>query len=251
MQLKLQAIAGLISLRFAMQQGANLSRHCWLRGIYGRHVYCSILISSVTLMPFSLQSHNTIRMHGMSARHWSDVRAIYKEALSAGCLPGTAKLPTGTNWDKLHLPHSRFVATSIAGEVLGWAALRSLAIHDFPAGVAEATVFVACAAQGQGVGRQLLASLIAASEANGIWTLQVSTLGKHPACRRLYEGAGFREVGRRERIDQVHGVWRDLVLLERRSAVVGTEDLRLLPYSSPMARSYHRVAPAPHPAQVG
>ena len=90
-------------------------------------------------------------------------------------------------------------------------------------GVAEVSVYVASAARGRGVGQQLLAALVTESETNSLWTLQAGIFPENIASLRLHAGAGFREVGRRERIGQLHGVWRDTMLLERRSAVVGAE----------------------------
>jgi L-amino acid N-acyltransferase YncA len=88
-------------------------------------------------------------------------------------------------------------------------------------GVAEVSVYIATEARGQGVGRQLLAALVAESEAQGLWTLQAGIFPENTASVRLHEALGFRQVGRRERISQLAGVWRDTLLLERRSAVVG------------------------------
>ena len=71
------------------------------------------------------------------------------------------------------------------------------------------------------MGRQLLARLIRESEGAGIWTLQAGIFPENTASVRLHIAAGFREVGRRERIGCMNGRWRDTVLLERRSAIVG------------------------------
>ena len=173
----------------------------------------------------------------MGAQHWPTVRGIYKEVLVSGDLSFASRLPSGNHWNKLHLPHGRLVATNKTCRVLGWAALRPIAAHDLPAGVAEAHVYVSAAAQGQGIGRLLLAGLVRASEAHGIWTLQISTFAENRRCQRLYTGAGFRVVGRRERIGQHHGIWRDLVLLERRSTAIGTKDTPLFPVSLPQGAS--------------
>jgi phosphinothricin acetyltransferase len=89
------------------------------------------------------------------------------------------------------------------------------------AGVAEVSVYVASAARGRGVGKLLLEALIAESERHGIWTLQTGIFPENAASVALHRGCGFREVGRRERLGQMHGVWRDVLLFERRSAVVG------------------------------
>ncbi|WP_350356611.1 GNAT family N-acetyltransferase [Hymenobacter canadensis] len=88
-------------------------------------------------------------------------------------------------------------------------------------GVGEVSVYVAAEARGQGVGRLLLAALVAEAEAHGMWTLQAGIFPENTASVRLHEATGFRVVGRRERIGQLHGHWRDTLLLERRSSLVG------------------------------
>jgi L-amino acid N-acyltransferase YncA len=87
--------------------------------------------------------------------------------------------------------------------------------------VAEVSIYVAERARGRGVGRELMSQLIAASDANGIWTLQAGIFPENAASIALHERAGFRIVGRRERLGQMNGRWRDVVLMERRSAVAG------------------------------
>ncbi|HMK20993.1 MAG TPA: GNAT family N-acetyltransferase, partial [Terriglobales bacterium] len=105
--------------------------------------------------------------------------------------------------------------------ILGWAALSPVSARKVYAGVAEVSVYVAGAAQGRGIGKDLLAALIEESEANGIWSLQASIFPENVASIRLHEACGFRVVGRRERIAQLEGRWRDTVILERRSQRVG------------------------------
>jgi L-amino acid N-acyltransferase YncA len=83
---------------------------------------------------------------------------------------------------------------------------------------------VTASARGQGVGTALLRALIEASERAGIWTLQGSIFPENGASRALFRACGFREVGRRERIGRLSGVWRDTILVEHRSRVVGAED---------------------------
>lgn len=107
------------------------------------------------------------------------------------------------------------------GQVLGWAALSPVSSRCVYGGVAEVSVYVAGAARGRGAGRQLLAALVADSETHGIWTLQAGIFPENTTSICIHAGEGFREVGRRERIGQLHGVWRDTLLLERRSTVVG------------------------------
>jgi phosphinothricin acetyltransferase len=108
------------------------------------------------------------------------------------------------------------------GGLIGWAALSAVSRRPCYAGVAEASVYVAADARGRGVGRALLEALIEESERNGIWSLYGATFPENTASVQLQLACGFRIVGRRERIAQHHGVWRDTIITERRSTVVGT-----------------------------
>lgn len=160
----------------------------------------------------------------MTATHWPAVRAIYLEGLATGTATFATEAPAYPAWDAGHLPTGRLAATDETGTVRGWAALSPVSGRCVYAGVAEVSVYVAAAARGRGVGRALLAALIAESEQNGLWTLQAGIFPENTASVRLHEAAGFRQVGRRERIGQRRGVWHDTLLLERRSTVVGTTD---------------------------
>ena len=158
----------------------------------------------------------------LAPTHWLAVRSIYEQGLATGQATFTTEAPSWEEWDHSHLAHSRLVAVADAvGPVLGWAALSPVSSRCVYGGVAEVSVYVAAEARGQGVGRHLLAGLVAASEAQGIWTLQAGIFPENLASVRLHEAAGFRVVGRRERISQLRGQWRDTLLLERRSARVG------------------------------
>ena len=157
----------------------------------------------------------------LTAAHWPMVHAIYEEGIATGNATFTTEAPAWDAWDNSHLAHSRLVAHNEAGPLLGWAALSPVSNRCVYGGVGEVSVYVGTAARGRGVGRQLLAALITESEANGIWTLQAGIFPENIASVRIHTEADFREVGRRERIGQHHGVWRDTLLLERRSAVVG------------------------------
>src|SRR5712692_8405534 len=77
-------------------------------------------------------------------------------------------------------------------------------------------------AWGRGLGKRLLQAVIDSSERHGIWTLCGAPFPENAASIQLQLACGFRIVGRRERIAQHHGVWRDTVLTERRSQVVGS-----------------------------
>ncbi len=114
----------------------------------------------------------------------------------------------------------RLVA-SLENRIVGWAALSPVSSRCVYGGVAEVSIYVAEDARGRGVGRQLLPALVEASERNSIWTLQAGIFPENQASIRLHKQAGFRIVGRRERLGRMNGVWCDIVLMERRSAVVG------------------------------
>ncbi|MGH9935579.1 MAG: GNAT family N-acetyltransferase, partial [Blastocatellia bacterium] len=130
--------------------------------------------------------------------------------------------PSWDAWDAGHLPHSRLAAVQ-GEELLGWAALSPVSNRCVYAGVAEVSVYVAAPARGRGVGAALMRALIEASERHGVWTLQSSVFPENHASIALHLNHGFRELGRREHVAQLHGVWRDTVLLERRSRAVGVD----------------------------
>ena len=153
---------------------------------------------------------------------WPVVRAIYLEGIATGNATFETEAPAWAAWDAAHFPAPRLVAVS--GEtIIGWAALTRVSTRMVYAGVAEVSVYVANDARGSGVGGALLEQLISESEANDIWTLQASIFPENTASLSLHKSCGFREVGRRERIGKMNGVWRDTVLLERRSGVAGSD----------------------------
>ena len=158
----------------------------------------------------------------MAARHWDQVAAIYREGIATGHATFETVAPSFEQWDQSHLPRARLIARH--GEVIaGWAALSPVSQRRVYAGVAEVSVYVAATARGSGVGKKLLAALIDESERNGIWTLQAGIFPENLASIALHTACGFREVGRRERIGKMKGVWRDTILLERRSLEVGID----------------------------
>jgi phosphinothricin acetyltransferase len=156
----------------------------------------------------------------LTARHWAAVCSIYLEGIASRNATFETEAPRWEVWDSNHLPVCRFVAV-FAADVVGWSALSPVSRRAAYRGVAEVSVYVTESHHGKGVGRRLLAELIRAAENAGIWTLQASVFPENHATIRLHEAAGFRTVGRRERIAQLDGVWRDTLLLERRSSTVG------------------------------
>ena len=156
----------------------------------------------------------------MRPEDWERVAAIYREGIASGHATFEINVPTFAEWDRAHLAAARLIAHQ-NGSIVGWAALTQVSQRRVYVGVAEVSVYVASTARGSGVGRKLLAGLIEESERNGIWTLQAGIFPENTASLALHHAAGFREVGRRERIGKMNGVWRDTILLERRSQTVG------------------------------
>jgi phosphinothricin acetyltransferase len=156
----------------------------------------------------------------MSAGDWGDVARIYADAIAGGDATFETEVPDWERFDGSHLPGHRLIAVTEAGPV-GWAALTPVSGRCVYAGVAEVSVYAAADARGHGVGTALLAALITSAEAGGVWTLQAGMFPENTASVRLHERAGFRLVGRRERLGRLRGEWRDVLLLERRSRVVG------------------------------
>lgn len=154
----------------------------------------------------------------LSAEHWQQVRQIYQEGIETGQATFETAAPDWETWDRGHLPAVRLVALQ-DDSVRGWAALSAVSARAVYSGVAEVSVYVGAASRGQGIGRLLLEHLITESEANAIWTLQASIFPENESSVTLHQRCGFRVVGIRRRIGQLHGAWRDTVLLERRSEV--------------------------------
>ncbi len=151
--------------------------------------------------------------------HWQSVKTIYERGLATGNASFQTSAPSWEEWDAAHLKHSRIVALQ-NNAVAGWAALTPVSGRCVYAGVAEVSVYVDPASSGQGLGKQLLEALIMESEKNGLWTLQAGIFLENIASLHIHKRTGFRQVGIRERIGQMHGIWRDTVLLERRSKTV-------------------------------
>jgi L-amino acid N-acyltransferase YncA len=163
----------------------------------------------------------TVRVRGMTAADWPAVRAIYEAGIATGQATFETSAPAWELWHGDHLQACRLVADE-DGELLGWAALTKVSGRCVYAGVAEVSVYVAPAARGRGIGRELLAALVDESEHAGLWTLQAGIFPENEASLALHQRCGFRVVGRRERLGKMNGAWRDVLLLERRSTTAGT-----------------------------
>jgi|SRR3984957_5160341 L-amino acid N-acyltransferase YncA len=157
----------------------------------------------------------------LTAEHWEAVCSIYLEGIATGNATFQRTAPEWEEWDAGHLRSCRMVARS-EGQIVGWAALSQVSTRPVYRGVAEVSIYVGESARGRGIGANLMAQLIAASEAEGIWTLQAGIFPENTSSIALHTKAGFRVVGTRSKLGCMHGRWRDVVLLERRSLVAGT-----------------------------
>lgn len=156
----------------------------------------------------------------MKPDDWEQVRSIFLEGIATGYTTFETDAPSWEKWDAGHLQFARLVARW-GDRVLGWAALSPVSKRDAYRGVAELSVSIEEQCRGQGIGRALLEALIEESERNDIWTLQAAIFPENTASVKLHLRCGFREVGRRERIGKLNGSWRDTLLFERRSNIVG------------------------------
>jgi phosphinothricin acetyltransferase len=161
-----------------------------------------------------------LEIRDMESADRADVSEIYREGIDTARATFETVVPPYEAWDQAHLARPRLVAVC-GSQVLGWAALSPVSRRAVYAGVAEVSVYVSIAFQGQGIGQTLLRALIDRAEEAGIWTMQAGIFAINQASRSLHRRSGFREVGIRERIGQLNGVWHDVVLMERRSARVG------------------------------
>jgi L-amino acid N-acyltransferase YncA len=155
------------------------------------------------------------------SEHWEAVKAIYEDGIATGNATFQTSTPADwEQWDKQHLPHSRFVVKA-EGNVIGWVALAPTSTRECYSGVCELSIYMDNNHRGKGIGTLLMNAVIESSEAAGVWCLYSSTFPENKASIGLQKKFGFRVIGYRDKIAQQKGVWRDTVLLERRSVVVG------------------------------
>jgi L-amino acid N-acyltransferase YncA len=160
-----------------------------------------------------------MRIEPMTEAHAAAVLAIYQAGIDEGDATFETQAPAWPEFTAARLPGHRYVARTGA-DVLGWVAVSPVSGRCVYAGVVEHSVYVHPAARGQGVGRQLLDTLVTSTEAAGIWTIQSGIFPENTASVALHHTVGFRDVGIRERIGQHYGRWRDVLLLERRSPLI-------------------------------
>jgi L-amino acid N-acyltransferase YncA len=157
-----------------------------------------------------------MEIRAMRTDDWPAVKTIYEQGIATRLATFETEVPAWEAWDGSHLAGPRLVAEE-DGEVMGWAALSPVSRRPCYAGVVEESVYVAEGARGRGLGTALLDRLCTDAEAAGIWTIQTSIFPENVASIELHRRCGFRVVGTRERIAQLDGVWRDTVLMERRT----------------------------------
>jgi phosphinothricin acetyltransferase len=156
----------------------------------------------------------------MTHAHASDVLSIYEAGIATGNATFQTFAPEWPEWDQSHVKSCRLVASE-NDTVLGWAALTPVSGRCVYAGVAEVSVYVATDAQGKGIGKRLLEALVKESEQNNFWTLQAGIFPENTGSLKIHDGCGFRVVGHREKIGKMGDRWRDTLLLERRSTLIG------------------------------
>jgi Sortase and related acyltransferases len=161
------------------------------------------------------------RTEEMKQSDWEQVKNIYLEGIKTGVATFQSEAPTWESWDKGHLDCCRLVARSQC-DILGWVALSPTSSRSCYEGVVEVSIYIDEKYKGQGVGTELLLSIIKQSEEKGIWSLYCSIIRENEASIELHKKCGFREIGIREKIAKMsNGKWHDVVLMERRSTVVG------------------------------
>jgi len=156
----------------------------------------------------------------MIPAHWGAVAHIYKEGIDTGMATFEKEIPSWEHWDSHHIKSCRLVAR-MQGSVIGWAGLSSVSSRCVYGGVAEVSVYVAHGARGKGVGELLMNRLISESESIGYWTLQSGIFPENESSIKLHKKTGFRTIGFRERIGQLDGVWKNNILMEKRSKTIG------------------------------
>jgi len=161
-----------------------------------------------------------VQINKMQRKDWDSVSKIYKEGIETGLATFEKEIPSWGKWDKNHLKSCRLIAT-LNHKIIGWAALSAVSSRCVYGGVAEVSVYVAKKEWGNKVGKRLMLALINESEKEGLWTLQSGVFSNNLSSIELHKNVGFRVIGLREKIGQLDGEWKDNVLMERRSKIIG------------------------------
>ena len=165
-------------------------------------------------------------IRAMQPKDYPSVAGIYQQGIETQNATFETTAPDWETWHQRHLPHCRLLAVK-DDIVVGFVALMPYSSRTVYKGVGVLSIYIHVDYQGQGVGRLLLNSLIEESENHGIWTLQAGILPENKASIALHRKLRFRKVGYRQKIAQLNGEWRDILLLERRSNKVGLDENEL------------------------
>lgn len=163
-----------------------------------------------------------VSIRPMADSDWSAVARIYADGIATGYATFETSVPSYEEWDENHLAECRFVAER-GGKVVGWAALSPVSSRCVYGGVGEVSVYVDSEHHGHGIGKVLMKHLIPSSEKAGLWTLQSGIFPENTGSIKLHEKLGFRRIGFREKVGKLHGEWKDNLLFERRSNIVGMD----------------------------
>lgn len=156
-----------------------------------------------------------VQIRALADEDWDDVRRIYGDGIATKNATFETEVPRAEVLDAKWLIGQRWVAV-VDGSIVGWAAVAPTSPRECYRGVGETSVYVDVSHSGRGIGSRLVDHQIAAADAGGLWTLQTSIFPENHASLAIHHSAGFRDVGRRDRIAQLDGIWRDTILLERR-----------------------------------
>ncbi|MGI9551336.1 MAG: GNAT family N-acetyltransferase [Aurantibacter sp.] len=167
-------------------------------------------------------SKTDITIKPMELSDWASISQIYVEGIATGFATFEKEIPSFEAWDSAHMKCCRLVAVKDSG-VLGWAALSPVSSRCVYGGIGEVSVYVGKNSRGMGIGKLLMDALIQESEKEGLWTLQSGIFPENQGSIKLHEQVGFRFIGKRERVGKLDGVWKDNLLFERRSKIVGTD----------------------------
>lgn len=163
-----------------------------------------------------------IKLQPMNKNDWEEVSKIYQEGLDTGNASFETIVPNWSEWNKGHLKDCRIIA-EIDNKIIGWSALSPVSSRCVYGGVTEVSVYVSSNFQGHKIGTKLLERLIVESENRGIWTLQAGIFAENKGSVLIHERLGFRKIGYREKIGKMNEIWRDTILLERRSKIIGID----------------------------
>ena len=161
------------------------------------------------------------KIEEMTREDWDGVAKIYLEGINTGKATFQTEIPNWEDWSNGHIKTCRLVAR-LGNKVLGWCALSPTSSRCVYAGVAEVSLYIGEKYRGKGIGKALLTNLVDLSEKNGFWTLQSGIIKENSASIAVHKSCGFREIGVREKISKMsNDIWHDVVLMERRSTIVG------------------------------